>query len=375
MASFDPGGTERQMTELIRRVDRSRWTVHVVTFRPHGAWFDRVAEAAESVATFPVASFKSARTVAHAWRFARWCREHRIAVVHTAELYSNIFGLPGAAFAGVPVRIGNRREINPDKSGAHIALQRAAYGCAHTIVANSHAAVARLMTERVPAQRIALISNGIDADRYLPRSPRVPLRRVVMVANLRAEKGHNVLIDAAAAVLRTYPDARFACVGDGPERDRLIALARDRGVAHAVTFPGHADDVPAVLAASDLFVLPSRSEAFPNAVLEAMAAGLPVVASNVGGIPEIVEDGRTGLLTPTGDPSELADRLLRLMSSPTLADTLGGAARAEIRARFSFDRMVAGFEQLYLTQLARHGAWLKPRAPQRDLEREALAER
>ena len=374
MASFDPGGTERQMTELIRRLDRSRWTVHVATFRPRGAWFERVAEVAESVATFPVGSFKSPRSLVHAWRFARWCREQRIAVVHTAEIYSNIFGLPAAALAGVPVRVANRREINPDKSSAHIALQRAAYGCAHVVVANSHAAAARLMAEHVPAQRIAVVSNGLDCDRYRSRPVRLPLRRIVMVANLRTEKAHDVLIEATALLLRTYPDVRVTCVGDGPERDRLMALAHDRGVSHAVAFPGHADDIPAVLAANDVFVLSSRSEAFPNAVLEAMAAGLPVVASNVGGIPEIVDDGRTGLLMPPDDPRALADRLMQLLSSPALAALLGAAARADVRARYSFDRMVHGFEQLYLTQLARR-ARLKPRAPERDWERQALAER
>src|SRR4051794_40873784 len=107
MASFDPGGTERQMTELACRLDRSRWAVHIVSFRPRGAWFERVAARAASVATFPVTSFKSADTVVHLSRFARWCRSQRVAVVHTADLYSNIFGLVGAALGRVPVRVGN----------------------------------------------------------------------------------------------------------------------------------------------------------------------------------------------------------------------------------------------------------------------------
>src|SRR5579871_1490844 len=223
MASFDPGGTERQMTELIRRLDRSRWSIHVATFRPRGAWFDRVADAAESVERFPVTSFKSAATLAHLWRFSRWCRERRVAVVHTAELYSNIFGLPGAALAGVPVRIGNRREINPDKSPSQIALQRAGYACAHKVVANSRAAADRLLAERLPLHKVAIVANGLDCERYPRRSPRSILRHITIVANLRKEKGHDVLIDAASLVLRECPDARFECVGAGPERDRLAA--------------------------------------------------------------------------------------------------------------------------------------------------------
>jgi L-malate glycosyltransferase len=375
MSSFQPGGTERQMTELIRRLDRSRWHVHVATFRGEGSWFGRVAEAAASIAEFPVTSFKAPDTLRHLWNFARWCRANRIAVVHTAELYSNIFGLPGAALANVAVRIGNRREINPDKSLAQIAMQRGAYAFAHKVVANSRAAAERLALENVPAPKIAVIPNGLDLDRVQPRTPRTPLRHVIVVANLRAEKGHDVLIDAAARVLGQFPDARFDCVGAGPERDRLIAHTRRAGVAHAVRFLGHQDDVATRLAAADIFVLPSRSEAFPNAVLEAMAAGLPIVASAVGGILELIDDGRTGALTPAGDPVALADRVTQLMANPDLANGLGEAARADAHAHYSFERMVSAFERLYLAELTcragfarlqphADGARLKPRAPE-----------
>jgi glycosyltransferase involved in cell wall biosynthesis len=355
MTSFEPGGTERQMTELVRRLDPSRWQVHLACFEGRGAWFPRVAEAAASVAEFPVTSFKSARTAHHLWNFAAWCRANRIAIVHTTELYSNIFGLPGAALAGVPVRIGNRREINPDKSRAQIAMQRAAYACAHKIVANSRAAAERLRVERVPAHKVAIVANGLDFDGVQPRQSRPTLRKVIVVANLRPEKGHDVLMDAAVDVLRRFPDAEFEIVGGGPELEALLARANARGMSHAFTFLGHRDDVPARLAQADIFVLPSRSEAFPNAVLEAMAAGLPIVASGVGGILELIDNGKTGFLVAPGEPQPLADRICRLMANPSLAARLGDAARDEVRARYSFDRMVAAFEFIYLTELTRRG--------------------
>lgn len=355
MTSFEPGGTERQMIELLRRLDRNRWAVHVACFRAAGTWFNRVAEVAASVAEFPVTTFRSPAAARHMWAFARWCREKRIAIVHTTELYSNIFGLPGAALANVPVRIGNRREINPDKSASQIAMQRAAYGVAHKIVANSRAAADRLLSERVPARKVAVVSNGLDFDQYEPPHARPKLRKVVAVANLRPEKGHDVLMDAAVEVLRRYPDAQFELVGGGPGLQPLLARAEARGMLHAFTFLGHRDDVPARLADADIFALPSRSEAFPNAVLEAMATGLPIVASGVGGILELIDEGKTGLLVPPGDAHALADRLCRLMNDPAFASRLGGAARAEAHARYSFDRMVAAFELLYLTELTRRG--------------------
>src|SRR5262249_46094566 len=140
MSSFDPGGTERQMIELARRLDPARWQVHIAGFRQHGGWYARAAEAAHEGGGVPCRTFKSPPLLRHIGDFARWCRARRIAVVHTVDLPSNIFGQPGAALARVPARIANRREINPGRSLAELALQRAAYACAHRVVANSQAA-------------------------------------------------------------------------------------------------------------------------------------------------------------------------------------------------------------------------------------------
>jgi glycosyltransferase involved in cell wall biosynthesis len=363
MTSFEPGGTERQMIELVRRLDRSRWAVHVPCFHSRGAWFGRVLEAAASVVEFPITTFQSTSALKHVRAFARWCDAFQIAIVHTTELYANIFGLPGAALAGVPVRIGNRREINPDKSPAQIAMQRVAYSFAHKVVANSRAAADRLRLERVPARKITVIPNGLDLDTIQPAAHRPRLRKVTIVANLRPEKGHDVLMDAAVMTLRRFPDATFDCVGHGSELSVLVARAKRLGLTRAFTFLGHQDDVATRLAEADLFVLPSRSEAFPNSVLEAMAAGLPIVASGVGGILELIDSGRTGLLVPPGEPRPLADALCRLMEDPALAARLGDAARDEARAHYPFDRMVASFESLYLSELTRRGV-VAAREPQ-----------
>ena len=362
MTSFDPGGTERQMIELVRRLDRAQWAVHVACFHRRGAWFPRVAEVAP-VTVFPLRSFRGPGFFQQMGSFSRWCRRQGIAIVHTAELPANIFGLPAAALGGVPVRIGNRRELNPGKTMGQIALQRAAYSCAHKVVANSRAAAERLRREGVAARDVAIISNGLDVQHFHPREPRPSLRRVIVVANLRPEKGHDVLIDAAVDVLRRFPDARFELVGSGPQREALQTRAEVRGVPHAFDFLGHRDDVPARLRAADIFVLPSRSEAFPNAVLEAMATNLPVIASGVGGILESIDDGRTGLLAPPGDPGALADRLCRVMADPALGTRLAAAARVDVERRYSFDRMVDAFESLYLGELARRGV-IPARQPQ-----------
>ena len=357
--SFHPGGTERQMIELVRRLDPARWSVHLACFRTDGEWFPRAAERAHAVAAFPIDGFARRSTVARLRAFAAWCREHSIALVHTTDLYSNIFFLPGAALAGVPVRIGSRREIAAGKSPAQLALQRAAYACAHHVVANAGAVAARLRKEGVPASRIAVIPNGLDLTRVRPREAgAAQSQTVAMVANLRPGKGHDTLIDAAALVLQRFPEVRFELFGDGTERAALIQRAAARGVSHAVTFLGHVDDVPGRLAGAALFTLPSESEAFPNAVLEAMACGLPVVASAVGGIREVVEHGRTGLLVPPRDPVALADRICDLLTRPDVAAAWGAHGRELVEARYSFERMVGSVTALYDQALTRRlPAW------------------
>lgn len=350
-SSFEPGGTERQMSELVRRLDPARWQVHVGCFRAEGAWLDRVREVAP-VTDFHIRSLRRAETLDRARAFARWCRERKIAVLHTADCPSNIFGLPAAAFARVPVRIANRRDVNPGRSAHELVAQRIGYAFAHRVVANCGAAADRLRLERVPSRKISIVPNGLDFEAYAPLAPRARVRCVATVANLRAEKGHDVLLEAAAIVVRQFPDARFDIVGAGPELGALRARAEALGLGSAACFLGHCEDVPARLAAADLFVLPSRSEAFPNAVLEAMAIGLPAIASSVGGMPEVIEHQRSGVLVPPGDPVALACEISRLMADPARAAQIGAAARAQAR-NFSFTRMVTAFEHVYLTARTR----------------------
>ena len=347
------------MTELIRRLDPHRFAVHVACFHRDGAWLPRVTERAESVAEFPIRSFARPATAVQLAAFARWCRRARLAVVQTCDLYANTFGLPGAALAGVPVRVGSRRELNPDKSPAHIRLQRLAYRCATKVVANSPAARRFLVQEGIAPESIAVISNGVDFASFAAREFTRPVRRFITVANLRVEKNHETLLAAASTLLIKYPDLEFLIVGDGPRRSALEAIARERHLGARVRFLGHREDVPSLLAEADAFVLPSRSEAFPNAAIEAMASGLPIVASAVGGLLDLVDDGRTGLLIDPDDAHALAGALESLIADPARAARIGRAARAEVQQRYSFDRMVSAFEELYLSGLA---AGVSPRA-------------
>lgn len=355
LTSFDSGGTERQMTELVRRLDRRRFDVRVACFHRRGAWLSRVESAVDEIAEFPVRSFSSPSTLARLAAFARWCRERRIAVVHAADIYANAFALPGAALARVPVRIGSRREVHPTRGRGLMAVQRLGYRTAHRVVANSDAGAARLRGEGIRPDRVSVVRNGLDLGAFGLRSSPPRRRRVVSVGRLRPEKAQEVLIAAVGRLRPSWPDLRLRLVGDGPREEDLRRAAADHGVSDIVEFLGHRDDVPRLLREADLFVLPSRIEAAPNAVLEAMAAGLPVVASDVGGVPELISSGVNGLLVPPDDVDRLAGAMFHLFDDPSQAERLGLMARRHVEAHYSFGRMVAEFEALYLSELSRRG--------------------
>jgi glycosyltransferase involved in cell wall biosynthesis len=343
---FIPGGTQRQLIELLRRIDRQRFRVHPVCFYDDGPWTSRVSVLGDPIARFPISGFGKPATAGQLLRFARWCRQNDIAVVHAWEIYSNIFGLSGAALAGVPLRIGSRRGLGGPPAVRR--LQTLACRTAHRMVANSRAAANQLIEQGIPERRIDIIPNGIDLSMFPIRRDFSRARTITMVACLREGKRIDVLITAAARIIARYPDVQFQIVGDGPCREQLVEQAAATGVLPHMRFLGHRDDVPAILTASDVFVLPSESEASPNVVLEAMAAALPVVASRVGGIPELVDEGVTGHLVPPGDPDALASALLDLLDHPTKRATFGRTGRARIEQQYSFDRMVAQFENLYV---------------------------
>ena len=355
LTSFEAGGTERQMTELIRRLDRKRFDVHAACFHRRGVWLPRIEGVVSEIAEFPIASFRSPSTLARFGAFVRWCRARQIAVLQAADLYANAFALPAAALAGVAVRVGSRREVHPSRGRGLSALQRAGYAAAHRVITNSDAGAARLRSEGIPSDRISVVRNGLDLAAFPLRSSPPRQRRIVSVGRLRPEKAHEVLIAAVARLRPAWPDVRLRLIGDGPREAALRQIAGEYGLLDCVEFLGHRDDVPALLREADVFALPSRSEASPNAVLEAMAAGVPVVASDVGGIPEAITPGLTGILVPPGDDEALAGALGHLFSDPLQAERLGLAARRHVEGHYSFTRMVGAFEELYLAELARHG--------------------
>ena len=225
------------------------------------------------------------------------------------------------------------------------------------LIAVSKASEAKLLDEGRATVPISLIYNGVDLQRYDHQEPCCTLPEeygmepgsqiVGVVARLEPEKGHPTLLEAWPGVLRAVPDAYLLIVGEGSRRDALEAQARELRIAHRVVFTGRRDDVPAVTAALDVAVLPSYREAQGLTILEAMALSRPVVASNVGGIPEMVEDGVTGLLVPPHDAAALTAAIVRLLTDHPYADMLGRAGHDLVHDRFCLELMVEAVASIY----------------------------
>jgi glycosyltransferase involved in cell wall biosynthesis len=209
----------------------------------------------------------------------------------------------------------------------------------------------------VPVGRVTVIRNSARLgafaateparDRLLGFFPRPPSRVIVAAGRLSPEKGFDVLIEAAASVLAADPAAGIVIFGEGPLRPELERQVRDRGLAGRVVLPGFRSDLDALLAAADVVTLPSFTEGLPNVALEASAAGIPVVATAVGGTPEVIAAGDTGFLVPPGRPDELAASLARLLRDPRLCAALGAAGRGRMQRLFTFDAQAAAYLDLF----------------------------
>jgi glycosyltransferase involved in cell wall biosynthesis len=231
-------------------------------------------------------------------------------------------------------------------------------------VAETHKAYL-VSSKHIPAERISVIHNGIDLRQFVDsvdtqrvrRRLKIPdgARAVGIVASLWPWKAHDIFLRSAAILAEEVPNTYFVVVGDGPERGNLEKMARDLAIADRVRFLGAVDDVPAVLRCLDLSVLSSAHEVFPLALLESMAAACPVVATNVGSIPEIVVDGLTGILVPPGAPDLLAQEMLRVLTHSGLARRLGEEGRKRVEELFTVERMISRTESLLLELVSSKG--------------------
>ena len=355
LATGTSGGAQEHVYNLLSRIDRTRYDVSVVSLSA-GAAVRRIARL--GIPTLVIDGHEDAVAT-------------EVLAAHLAEVapdvvHNHMFRAEtvGARAVMTMAAAGHRRPylVSTVHSSRVRSADDRALIASLTPEMDRLIAVSRMIVDKITDERgsdvpLSLIYNGIDLERYDHQEPCCTLReeygmepsaRIVgVVARLEPEKGHRTLFEAWPLVLRRCPDAYLLVVGEGSQREPLERLARDLRIAHRVVFTGRRDDVPAVTAALDVSVLPSYREAQGLAVLEAMALSRPVVATAVGGILEMIDDGVTGILVPPHEPEPLAEAIGRLLADNPLADTIARRAHDMVHDRFCVELMVKAIEGIY----------------------------
>jgi glycosyltransferase involved in cell wall biosynthesis len=355
---YQSGGTEHQLVLLLRRLDRTRFEPTLCCLLD-SSWLQANRDLCP-IHIVDFRSFFSLRSYLYLFRFARYLRHNRFDILQSYFRDSNIVATLAGRLAGVDAIVATRRNLGYWQNRVELALLRLLNPFSTHFLVNAHAI--RRHTENVegvPSVKIETIYNGLLLDDFgrdrentrdkqraaLGIGSNTPL--VTIVGNLRPVKGVDVFLRAARHVLDRYPQVHFLIVGEGPERGRLTALIHSLNIASSVHLLGKRSDVSRLLAASDIGALSSHSEGLSNAVIECMAAGLPVVCTDVGGNPELVQDGVSGYLVPPGDSVAFARALLRLLEHPDDIKRMGMYAQTRTRELFDIDTCVERTESFY----------------------------
>lgn len=348
------GGGERVVLRLARLLQRSGYRVSIVTFQvlcdPH-----LLQSAGCPVYLLPISNVFSVDALGAAWRLGTFLRRQKVSIVMTFFESSNLFGGIVTKALSRARLIWNRRDMGILREEKHKTAYRWLPWLPDYVIAVSEQVRQHAVeVDRIPGDRVGVVYNAIEGAaggsgvRAAHTWPEPPV--VIAVGNLRRVKGQDTLVEAAAVVLRTHPDVRFLVVGEALEAEFVDALQKrmeQLGIGDHVEFTGGVADARSLLQQASIFVLPSRSEGFSNAIIEAMDAGLPVVATRVGGNAEAVVDGRTGLLVDAEDQASLADAILQLLNKPDLVQEMGAAGKARAEQLFTEQALLDRLQQIF----------------------------
>jgi glycosyltransferase involved in cell wall biosynthesis len=355
LATGSNGGAQEHLFNLVTRIDRERYDVSIVSLSA-GSAIRRLERTGVPVCVIDEPDDEAAIEAVAAHLAAVGAD-----VVHAHMYRAKVVGTQAAwRLAGLGPRrpyVVSTVHSSRIRSDEDRALLRRLTPKIDQLIAVSKAIVHKIEDEGRVGAPVTLIYNGVDLQRYVDQEACCTLHEeygipdgapiVGVVARLEPEKGHPTLLDAWPRVLQRVPNAHLLIVGEGSRRDALEAQAVDLGLTKRITFTGRRDDIPSVTAALDVAVLPSYREAQGLSILEAMALSRPVVASNVGGIPEMIENGETGILVPPHDAPALADAIARLLTDHPYADTLARAGHDLVYERFCVELMVRAIETIY----------------------------
>jgi L-malate glycosyltransferase len=350
--TFETGGSERQFTVLAHNLAPPQFQVHVGCINPRGPLAHNFPNAPQ----FPLGgSLYGWQSLRARLNLNRHLRRHQVQVAHAFDFYANLALIPAAKLARVPVIIGSHRQLGDLMTRAQFRAQTAAFRWCDAVVCNSQAAADRLLATGLSPDKIVVIGNALPAEVFTTApavlSKRPGVVRVGMVARMNHRyKNHSGFLRIAAQIHKRMPNVEFVLVGDGPLRQELEREAASLNLGDSVIFLGDRQDMPAVLASLDVAVNTSDSESLSNVLLEAMAAGLPAVAYEVGGNSELLSQQRGALIPPCNETA-FAEAVQRLLVDSTLRQQLGQSARQFAQENFSLDKVRQRYVELYVTLL------------------------
>ncbi len=352
ITELDPGGAERMLVELVRRLNRQRWMPRVFCLSGPGPLVESLAASNVEVTCLGA---KNRWQIGVVWRLAAELRKFRPALLQCVLFHANIVGRLAAWWAGIPriicgIRVAERRNRWP------LWLDWLTQGLVdHNVCVSRAVANFSILEGGLNPSKVCSISNGVNFDRFatatavkrdaLGFANDVPL--VLFVGRLDPQKAPLILLNAFEHLLQRHPSWQLLLVGDGPLRNELANWITKRSLGRSIRLTGFRSDVPQLLKAADCLVLPSLWEGMPNIVLEAMAAGLPVVVSRVEGTDELVQPHETGLLVEPNSVTDLERQIEVMLVDAELAERLARNAQQTVREQFTLDAMVASYEQIY----------------------------
>ncbi|MEO5887725.1 MAG: glycosyltransferase [Anaerolineales bacterium] len=361
--SLGPGGAEQLMPAILKNLKQSGFNIRVCALQiragnPIASELERLGLPVDLV---PVPNLRQPFNL---FRILRYLRLHRPQLLHTQLEFADILGTVAAKILGIPsVSTVHTLDAFPEKRSAwgRMKLRWFLLGkyCDRVIAVSEKTRLHYLQSGWLDPNKIITVYNGVDISRFnitnaseiakTKQALRLPLngKVIITVAVLREPKGIQFMIKALPAILEQYPDVHYLIVGDGVHSPALSELVAALAIKNHVTFAGHRTDIPDLLACSEIFVLPTLKDALPTVLIEALAAGKSIVASDVGGIPEIIENGVNGLLVTPGNPPKLAEACLKLLKDSELSRKIVLAGKETVRRRFNIDSQIGRLSSMY----------------------------
>jgi glycosyltransferase involved in cell wall biosynthesis len=352
MVVFDVGGAERIIAQTVEKLDKSKYKITVAALRKgSGILINQLQIPGMHVVDL---GMHSKLHIGAIYRLYSLIKKEHIDVIYSYLLQANIMGTIVGKFTKTPIMLFSLRSVADLNGFIRLTLERLITKYSHKITAASKAIMHSYKAAGIPEYKMLVIHNGVQVNKFIYGNPLDKIKDTFIVGYVgnpySTIKGHAYLIESARIL--NNKNINFRLIGDGKEMSNLIRQAKESGIESQIEFMGYCSDIPEQLAMMDIFVQPSLYEGMPNSVLEAMASGLPIIATNVGGTPEAIIDNQTGFLIPPGEPQAIADKIRYVIENPDIARQVGINAREYIKKHFSIEAMVKKTDELFENVIA-----------------------